>query len=607
MASGTVTAAPPTTSADPRIAYAERLALREQAAAHHDRLLDRLGLARLIVFAAALVLALFAHAAERRYLLWTLIPLGLLFLALLFRYDTVARRLRRARRAARFYTLGLERLTGDWRGQNDDGRRYLDESHPYALDLDVFGPGSLFERLCAARTGPGADTLAAWLLAPAGAGEVAARQEAVADLRPRLDLREHLALQGAEMPPVPFTPLVAWGEAPAVLLVRGRRLAVNVLAALNAVTLLGAVTSDLGWLPFAAAVLGSMGVSFPLRRHVRRVLAPVEPMGRGLALLAGLLDLVEREQFNAPRLRQLQAALQVEGRPPSRQIGALGLLVEWLRAPRNQFFAPIGALLLWRTRMALAFEAWRARSGPAIGGWLRALGEFEALAALAAYAYESPADPFPEVVEGPARFDGTELGHPLLPADRCVRNDVSLGGPVRLLLVSGSNMSGKSTLLRTVGVNAVLALAGAPVRAGRLRLTPLAVGATLRVQDSLLGGRSRFFAEISRVRQLLDLTGGSLPLLFLLDELFGGTNSHDRGVGAEALLRRLLAGGALGLVTTHDLALTQLAARLGPEVRNVHFVDDFRAGEMHFDYRLHEGVVPHSNALALMRAIGLEV
>jgi DNA mismatch repair ATPase MutS len=184
---------------------------------------------------------------------------------------------------------------------------------------------------------------------------------------------------------------------------------------------------------------------------------------------------------------------------------------------------------------------------------------------------------------------------------------VRLGEGVRLLLVSGSNMSGKSTLLRAVGVNAVLALAGAPVRARRLRLTPVAIGATLRVQDSLLGGRSRFFAEISRIRLLLDLAGGPLALLFLLDELFGGTNSHDRGVGAEALLRRLLDSGAIGLVTTHDLALTQLAERLGPEVRNVHFVDEFKGGEMHFDYRLRPGVVPHSNALALMRAVGLEV
>jgi DNA mismatch repair ATPase MutS len=195
----------------------------------------------------------------------------------------------------------------------------------------------------------------------------------------------------------------------------------------------------------------------------------------------------------------------------------------------------------------------------------------------------------------------------LLPRHACVRNDVSLGDPVRLLVVSGSNMSGKSTLLRAVGVNAVLAQTGAPVLARHLRLTPLALGGTLRVQDSLLGGRSRFFAEITRVRHLLDETRGPLPVLFLLDELFHGTNSHDRGIGAEAVLRRLLDAGAIGLVTTHDLALTQITDRLAPRAVNVHFADQLVNGELHFDYRMHPGVVPHSNALTLMRAIGLDV
>jgi DNA mismatch repair ATPase MutS len=194
-----------------------------------------------------------------------------------------------------------------------------------------------------------------------------------------------------------------------------------------------------------------------------------------------------------------------------------------------------------------------------------------------------------------------------LPAGRCVRNDVALGGERRLLLVSGSNMSGKSTLLRTVGVNAVLALAGGPVRAERLTVSPLVLGATLRVQDSLMEGKSRFFAEITRVRQLMGLTRGAVPLLFLLDEVFHGTNSHDRQLGAAAVVRHLLDAGAVGLVTTHDLALTRLADELAPQAANVHFADHFEDGQMVFDYRMRPGVVPHSNALALMRAVGLEV
>ena len=188
-----------------------------------------------------------------------------------------------------------------------------------------------------------------------------------------------------------------------------------------------------------------------------------------------------------------------------------------------------------------------------------------------------------------------------------VRNDVRLTPPTRLFVVSGSNMSGKSTLLRTVGINAVLAFAGAPVRGRALRLTPLVLGATLRIQDSLQEGRSRFYAEITRIRQIADAAAGPTPVLFLLDEIFHGTNSHDRLVGASGVLRSLLDRGALGLITTHDLALTAVSAELAPRAENVHFEDHFEGGEIHFDYRMKPGPVTRSNAIALMRAVGLDV
>src|SRR5205085_1079427 len=198
----------------------------------------------------------------------------------------------------------------------------------------------------------------------------------------------------------------------------------------------------------------------------------------------------------------------------------LDRLVSFHHVMHNGVFALIGTVLLWPLHVALAAEEWRARCGPELGGWIRTAGEIEALGALGGYAYEHPADPFPEVVEqdGPC-FEAEGLGHPLLPEGLSVRNDLALGRDVRLLVVSGSNMSGKSTLLRSVGTNAVLAFAGAPVRARRLRLTPLALGASIRVQDSLQAGVSRFYAEITRLRQIVDLAGGPLPLLFLLDEI----------------------------------------------------------------------------------------
>jgi DNA mismatch repair ATPase MutS len=263
---------------------------------------------------------------------------------------------------------------------------------------------------------------------------------------------------------------------------------------------------------------------------------------------------------------------------------------------------------MWSIHLAWAVEAWRRTHGTHVRVWLRIIGEFEALASLSAYAFEHPSDPFPAFTDdGRACFEGTGLGHPLVPASRMQANDVSLTAERQLLVVSGSNMSGKSTFLRTVGINAILAQAGAPVRAASVRMSPLAVGATLRIQDSLQEGRSRFFAEITRIRELADLARGPVPLLFLLDELFHGTNSHDRLVGASGVLRSLVDRGAIGLITTHDLSLTAIVDTLGSRAGNVHFEDSFDGRDMRFDYRVKPGPVTKSNALALMRAVGLDV
>jgi DNA mismatch repair ATPase MutS len=305
----------------------------------------------------------------------------------------------------------------------------------------------------------------------------------------------------------------------------------------------------------------------------------------------------------------LRAALAADGaEPASLAIARLERLAQLLDARRNQLFAPIGAALLFTTQVAFAVDAWRARHGPALRRWIEAVGELEALASLAGQAYEQPADAWPELVaEGGPGFAAQGAGHPLLAASRCVRNDVRLDETQRVLVVSGSNMSGKSTLLRSVGTNAVLALAGAPVRATALALRPVAVGASIRLNDSLQEGHSRFYAEIRRLRQIVDLTGGPLPVLFLLDEVLHGTNSHDRRIGAEAVVRSLVARGAIGLVTTHDLALARLAEAPELHAANVHFEDELVDGEMRFDYRMRPGVVTRSNAIELMRAVGLEV
>jgi DNA mismatch repair ATPase MutS len=327
----------------------------------------------------------------------------------------------------------------------------------------------------------------------------------------------------------------------------------------------------------------------------------------GLRTFAGLLLEIERQAFDSPPMRALADGISSGGIPASGRIGQLGTIVMWSEQRKNLVAGFLQVPLLYLVHVAHAAERWRRTHGASVRGWLEAAGRFEALSSLAQYSYEHPDDPFPRLADGRACLRARGIGHPLMPQPRCVRNDINLSGYERVWLVSGSNMSGKSTLLRAVGLNVVLAMAGAPVRAQALELTPLQVGASIRINDSLREGSSRFYAEITRLRQLKDLSEREPWLLFLIDEMLQGTNSNDRRLGAEGVLGALLEQGGIGLATTHDLALTELGALAAGVLRNMHFEDHLENGLMRFDYELREGVVTKSNGLELMRAIGLRV
>ncbi|NOT62009.1 MAG: DNA mismatch repair protein MutS [Acidobacteria bacterium] len=563
---------------------------------------------RRVLFIALLVFAALAVAGWLPAFL-SVLPL-VLFIVAIVRHQRVIETIERATRTANYYDYGLARLRGAWMGKGNAGERFKNAAHPYAEDLDIFGAGSLFELLCTARTRAGEERLAAWLLAPAMFDEIRTRQQAVNELRDKLDLRADLALLGDAMNTgVHHAELAAWGDQPARFTARVLQI---VAAVLGVITLAAAVAWLVGYgrQYVFAALIAETGFLLYVRHEVGRVISELERPSRDLRLLTQVLERVEQEQFTSSALSQLRAALDTNGLAPSQQIARLHRLGEILDWCKNQFFAPLAFALLIPAQIAIAAERWKQECGPQVAHWLDALAEFEALNSLAGYAYEHPDDPFPELVEVFAQgalFDGQQIGHPLIAEARCIRNDVKLTAQQSLLIVSGSNMSGKSTLMRTVGVNVTLALAGAPVRAQRLRLSRLNVGAAIHIQDSLQAGASRFYAEITRLRQVVELTQAELPLLFLLDEILSGTNSHDRRIGAAAVIKSLVERGALGLVTTHDLALTQIADELQGCARNVHFQDELKDGAMYFDYRMHEGIVQRSNALELMRAVGLDV
>jgi hypothetical protein len=590
----------------PKEEYGIRLRQRLVSATKCETLHHRIGNARLTVFLAAAAIAWLSLKGQL-FSPWLLLLPAAVFTGLIVWHSRVLQELQLFKRAAEFYQQGVARLEERWEGTGTTGAEYNDPSHPFAQDLDLFGKGSLFELLCSARTRAGEQMLASWLKSPAAPDEIRSRQAAVDELRPRLAMREDLAVLGPDVQAgVEPDLLTRWGQEPTLLKSGVPRIMAGFLGLAGLVTLGIWITMDQHrW--FFLTILVEALFFFVLRRDVRHTVGSAERAGSDLKLLAQLLARLEKEQFQTSRLRQLASALHSKDMAASDLIRHLNRLLVLLDSRRNPFFAPVAFVLLWEVQLAYFVEDWRRKNGRAIAGWLSTVAEFEALSCLAGYAYEHPDDPFPELSDESPCFDSLGLGHPLLHESKCVRNDVCLTGERRILIVSGSNMSGKSTLLRTVGVNAVLAMAGAPVRARRLRISPMIPGASIRVLDSLQEGTSRFYAEITRLRKLVTLADGPQPLLFLLDELLHGTNSHDRRIGAEAVVKGLSRRGAFGLLTTHDLALAHIADSLAPFASNVHFEDHIVDGRIEFDYQLRPGVVKKSNALELMRSIGLEV
>jgi hypothetical protein len=598
----------------PQDVYRQRLATRSRVLAELDTRRHRLGLLRLLIFAVAAAIGWFA--VQSKLPAWPIaIPIAT-FVALVWWQSRMERGMECARRAIAFYERGLARIEHRWQGGGETGERFIDPHHPYSVDLDIFGRGSVFELLSTARTRGGEARLATWLRGGDDAADLAARHEAIRELQPLLDLREQLAVLGSDYR-VGVNPehLSAWAVAPVNVFAPTRRWTAFVLSVLMAGALFWwFATSFIGIeatrvVVSIGAVVGALALS--VRNRVLKIAGGIQEPAHDLDLLSQILALLERQTFISARLRVIRAAIgTASGHVASKRIARLRRIMEFLDSRDNFFVRIVGPPLLWTTQLAMATEAWRAENGALIPVWLDALAEMEALSSLANYAYEHPDDAFPEFVadgspaSGAPLFDVEDVGHPLLPEARAVRNSVRLVAPVRLFVVSGSNMSGKSTLLRAVGVNAVLALAGGPVRARKMTLSRLSVGASIRTTDSLEEGQSRFMAEILRLKQILELPP---PALFLLDELLHGTNSHDRAIGAEGVIRALLARGAIGLATTHDLSLAAVADQLAPGAANVHFEDRLENGRLVFDYTMRQGVVTRSNALDLMRAAGLDV
>ena len=598
---------------DARAEYSRRLDSYTQKIAVENRRHIALGNAKLATIVAEIAGVWLVLARHLFPPFWLILPVAA-YLALAIAHEFVLRARKKAEVASDFYRKGIARIEDRWPGTGQNAARFLERKYLYAEDLDIFGPGSLFELLSQARLPMGEDRLAQWLCAPSDLATTLQRQELVAELRENLDLREYLAVTGEALR-LRLQPdsLTEWAERSPLLPGGPWRAAALFLSLAAAATLIVYFTRGI-YSPLLIVLALEVAIRRWLRPRAEEVMHGVSCNAEGLLLFAQILERFERETFVSPKLRAMAAGLRGENKnrqPASILVRKLARIVYWIDGEHSLLGHVAELPFLYSVQVGYAAEAWRRKWGRELHDWAEAAGEMEALLSLAGYSYEHPLDPFPTFVNDSgarASFHGEQLGHPLLAAARCVRNSVSLDQNTRVLLVSGSNMSGKSTFLRTVGINTVLAMAGAPIRGKSLQLSPLALGTRIRSEDSLQEGRSNFYTEILHIRRVFALMKEcKYPLLFLFDELLEGTNSKDRRIGAQSLLDALLKNGAIGVITTHDLALTEIGAAIGTPLRNMHFADQVMDGKMFFDYQLHDGIVTKSNALELMRLVGLEM
>jgi MutS domain V len=506
-----------------------------------------------------------------------------------------------------FYIRAVERVKGNWVRTGATGEEFDDLSHVYAADLHVFGEGSLFELLCIARTSIGKQGLANYLLAAPAVEETLLRQEAVRELTGRVGLREKIATLGEfEFTESRWSTFEDWLSSPKLSFARPFPILAGITSALLAGLVLAGFDRLLPWsqievwIGILIAIHALVGLAFQTR--VNNTLASVRPVCGETRVVRDGLALLATEQFQSVKLRRL--AEQV--RNGSASIRRLEWLLDGLTQRDKEWFYLPSRVLLVGTQLCIAIERWRTQHGEAMREWLEAWAEFEALSALAGYGYENPANVFPDFSDSGICFDARELGHPLLSHPACVVNNVELTRMSPFYVISGSNMSGKSTLLRAIGLNAVLAFAGAPVRAASLRLSGLSIFASLSIVDSLLNGKSKFLAEVDRLRLAIEAAADT-PVLFLVDEIFAGTNSRDRRIAAEAVVRTLVNRGAIGALSTHDLALTEIVTAEGMCGANVHMGARDGRDPMDFDYRLKPGITQEANALAIARMAGVPV
>ncbi len=588
--------------------------------ADHARLLQRQARSeRRISNLRLLVFVLGIGAATLLYMLHHY-PLGmaaiLAFFVLLYIYLVKAHgRLQGERKITALLrdinSTAIKRVTGGWHTFPDHGGEFRDDRHSYTGDLDIFGENSLFQWTNTARTFMGRLELSRLLSGVSGnLDHIKARQEAVKELAPLLTWRQRFLAEGMMTTGRMHNQedLIAWaGERHEFLEKAWTKALIRVCPLITVLLAAGGFVMDIIPPAFPSAALAAQFVFLAWKgKELGRTFSLAERYGEELRVYHKMLRAMEKQKFSSRLLMKIQKGLRgPRGTAAHQQIGRLSAIVDAIGNRRNMVYFFLNILTLWDFHHLIALEKWKRQSGALLSSWFAGLGEVEALASLAIIRFDNPPLVMPQLSGADeAFFESEDMGHPLLVGKR-VHNDVALTGATRVLLITGSNMSGKSTLLRTAGINLVLAYAGAPVCAGSLRASVMEISSCMRVKDDLGENISSFYAELLRIKEIVHKAEANSRVFFLLDEVFKGTNSRDRHTGARVLINKLTATNSIGLVSTHDLELCDLEEE-NDKIANYHFQEYYEDNKIHFDYKLRPGPSTTRNALYLMRLAGID-
>lgn len=597
-------------NADPQGTYQKLVTEYRNKLAIASKLNDRIVLWRTLSFIAAAGLIVYGFTTEKLAYAAISLPLLVVFLWLVVNQQKVKEQIVYLNNIIGINETALDRLAWKWTGFSNTGQQFINPEHPYTTDLNIFGQGSLFQHIACTTSYRGDQALAGILDNQPGYQKIFQRQQAIQDLAGRLQWRQNFQALGMGKAVQRENPvkLIEWARGIPSNLINKKYLPLVWLLPAITISILILWAYNIAPLYLLLALLAvQSGIVVSTSKKVRRAFTPAERFAPELENYAALLKCIETEDFNAPLLLDLKDKLKSGKETASKQVKIFSGIADRIKLRYSFIHIVINILTLYDLYNFIKLEEWKGKNGLALKRWLDVIGEFEALSSLAGMAYDNPDWMYPEIVDGPPLFEATDLGHPLISRDARVPNDVSFPGPGTIFVITGSNMSGKSTYLRTIGINLILAYAGAPVCAGRMRCSVMNVYSSMQIHDNLEQRISTFYAELKRIKVIVDAAVAGQPVLVLLDEIFKGTNSRDRITGAKTVVKKLCSLSVLGLITTHDLELGVLEEECPRCVSNYHFTDEITGNQINFDYRLKPGLSQTTNAIALMRMVGIDL